>query len=313
MSTEPVKVPILAESSDKNNILTNSGAGFFTVAAGFGLRLAQDLFPKREDFNGLANLLSKPIDWFCKGSYFVWDTTIASGDGYPIRAIVKKADNSGYWVNTVDNNATNPDTGGANWVSFSPDDLATINGYSLVSQSEAEDGIGTTIRWWNALRVHQAIAAWFVANVDSKSDLVRLDHTTYYDVNSDVWTDITDMSIAITVTNQPVLCEFSAIIMAFFEAAAYSTYFRALVSGGEYTDTVIDFTQRDGMGATSNITNPAILNKSISLTQNTTYTFKVQAKNSATAPLQNCRINASNDYLTSSDPGARSTLQLRVY
>lgn len=150
MSTEPTKVPELGASSDKNDILTNSGAGFFQVASGFGLRLSQDLFPKREDFNGLFNLLSKPLNWFCKGGFFAWDSDIASGGGYPIRAIVKATDNSGYYSNLVDNNTSNPDTGGAGW-EFIPTDI--------VSQAEAEAGTATIPRVWTAQRVKQAIDA----------------------------------------------------------------------------------------------------------------------------------------------------------
>lgn len=173
MSTEPVKVPILADSSDKNNILTNTGAGFFTVASGFGIRLAQDLFPKREDFNGLFNAISKPISWFCKGGFFVWDSAIASGGGYPIRAIVKKLDNSGYWSNTIDNNTTNPDAGGANWVDFSP--------------------IPTNAAKWDAMPVGACqpflpwlfgsdIATWLAAHPTWE----KLDNSLFYDIEGRV-------------------------------------------------------------------------------------------------------------------------------
>ena len=153
MSTEPTKVPELGASSDKNDILTNSGAGFFQVASGFGLRLSQDLFPKREDFNGLFNLLSKPLNWFCKGGFFTWDSDIATGGGYPIRAIVKKADNSGYWSNTVDNNTSNPDTGGAGWVDFSPEttDAAKWDAMPVgTAQPFVESVMGVPIATWLA-------------------------------------------------------------------------------------------------------------------------------------------------------------------
>lgn len=304
MSTEPTKVPELAASGDKSNILTNSGDGVFTVAGGFGLRLSQDLFPKRIDFNGLFNLLSKPLSWFCKGGFFAWDNDIATGGGYPIRAIVKATDNSGYYSNLVDNNTSNPNTGGANW-EFIPTDI--------VLQAEAEAGTATTPRMWNALRVKQAIAAWNSANVSNKVDVQQLVHTTYYDVNSDSWADITDLTLSITVSNAPVKCDFEALVSAFYNQAAYATYFQALLNGGEHTNTVVDFCSTDGMGATSNITNTAVLKRTVTLAQNTTYTFKIQAKNSATAPAQNCRINASNDYLTSADPGNRSLITLRTY
>jgi hypothetical protein len=158
MSTEPAKLPILAESSDKNTLSDSVADGFFAISTGFGLlngirRVLGGIPPKRLDFNMLFNSISKPVNWFCKGGFFAWDSAIASGSGYPIRAIVKKSDNSGYWSNTVDNNATNPDAGGAGW------ETAFTAGAETVSQAEAEAGTSTTIRNWSALRVKQAIDA----------------------------------------------------------------------------------------------------------------------------------------------------------
>jgi len=184
MSTEPTKVPILAEAGDKNNILTNTGAGFFEVATGFGLRLAQDLFPKREDFNGLANLFSKPLNWLCKGGTFAWSNAIAADTGYPIRAIVKKADNSGYWSNMVDNNTTDPDAAGAGWESVTTDSsaaltalggrIAAIEAIELVTEVDAQTGTATAIKWWSALRVRQAIVAYVTGGLVVGVDHIKL-------------------------------------------------------------------------------------------------------------------------------------------
>lgn len=45
---------------------------------------------------------------------------VAFNGGYKLGAMLAKLDNTGFWFNLVDNNATDPDTGGADWVGWSP-------------------------------------------------------------------------------------------------------------------------------------------------------------------------------------------------
>lgn len=72
--------------------------------------------PRGQDFNGVLNALSQHIVWLGRGGQYVWDAEIAAADGYPLGALLQKIGIDGFWLNTVEGNATNPDAGGAGWV-----------------------------------------------------------------------------------------------------------------------------------------------------------------------------------------------------
>lgn len=72
--------------------------------------------PFGQDFNGILNVITKWI-WFLQAGQSVvynasFQTTIG---GYPAGAVLRKLDNSAFFVSLVDNNTSNPETGGANW------------------------------------------------------------------------------------------------------------------------------------------------------------------------------------------------------
>lgn len=77
--------------------------------------------PDGRDFNGGLNAISAWVFWIQAGGAPVlydssFQTTIG---GYPNGAIVGSLTNPGaLWRSTADNNTSNPDTGGANWVSW---------------------------------------------------------------------------------------------------------------------------------------------------------------------------------------------------
>lgn len=74
--------------------------------------------PDGLDMNGLLKLISGPVRWVCGGGRFQYDSAWANSTnvgGYPKGAAVLNADGLGTWLNLVDGNTTNPDTGGANW------------------------------------------------------------------------------------------------------------------------------------------------------------------------------------------------------
>ena len=80
--------------------------------------------PAGQDFNGVLFSITTLLQWLSGGGMFNYSATFASDanvGGYPKNAMLAKAAATGYWVNTVDNNTTNPDTGGAGWV-----DLASV-------------------------------------------------------------------------------------------------------------------------------------------------------------------------------------------
>lgn len=69
------------------------------------------------DFNGILQLMTQWLQWYQAGAPVVYDPAFQSSiGGYPNMAIVQSAKTPGLlWLSTVDNNLTNPDTGGAGW------------------------------------------------------------------------------------------------------------------------------------------------------------------------------------------------------
>ena len=78
--------------------------------------------PFGQDFNGVLCQLSQWTRWFNAGAQVQYDGTFSSAvSGYPNGAILQQAANSTcVWISTTDNNTSDPDTGGANWVSSCP-------------------------------------------------------------------------------------------------------------------------------------------------------------------------------------------------
>lgn len=75
-----------------------------------------------QDMNGILNALSSAARWANAGGSYKYDATFANDTnvgGYPKGAVLIKSGLSGFWFNTVENNTSNPDTGGAGWVDFS--------------------------------------------------------------------------------------------------------------------------------------------------------------------------------------------------
>lgn len=78
--------------------------------------------PQGEDFNGAMNQIARAAWWMLQGNSFPYDSAFATDTnigGYAKGAWLPRADLTGYWLNTVDNNSTNPDAtdgSAANWV-----------------------------------------------------------------------------------------------------------------------------------------------------------------------------------------------------
>lgn len=74
--------------------------------------------PDGRDFNGILNYLSAWAQWVGLGGPVPYDATVSSAGGYPKGARVQSVTNPPrIWLCTIDNNTTNPDSGGAGWVS----------------------------------------------------------------------------------------------------------------------------------------------------------------------------------------------------
>jgi hypothetical protein len=74
--------------------------------------------PFGQDFNGILKQLSQWSRWNGMGTPVFYDSAFSSGiSGYPEWATLAVVATPGcFWVSTVNNNASDPDTGGANWV-----------------------------------------------------------------------------------------------------------------------------------------------------------------------------------------------------
>ena len=79
--------------------------------------------PFGQDMNGILQQITAWVRWLSGGMPVVYDATFATLiGGYPKGTILSSASNSGgVWLSQVENNSTNPDAGGAGWISlFAP-------------------------------------------------------------------------------------------------------------------------------------------------------------------------------------------------
>ena len=133
----PSKVPLpFANSGTKNAIPTASQIGVTPGAASltdgfppltFTPIASGGVPPGGADFNGIFNLITAVQQWQSAGGIFKYDAAFSTSiGGYPQGAILMNTANTGSWLNLVDNNTTNPDAGGANWISYSAGRLLNV-------------------------------------------------------------------------------------------------------------------------------------------------------------------------------------------
>lgn len=81
------------------------------------------------DMNGILNAISAIAVWMSAGAGFPYNSSFSTAiGGYPKGARVLMASGNGYWVSTVDNNTSDPDTGGANWASADENAITALTG-----------------------------------------------------------------------------------------------------------------------------------------------------------------------------------------
>lgn len=126
-SSPPSKIPVpFANSGTKNTIPTASQISVTPGAASltdgfppltFTPLAAGGVAPFGADFNGILNRVTAIQQWQTSGGLFAYDAAQSTAiGGYPKGAILVKADASGTWQSLVDNNTSNPDTGGSGWI-----------------------------------------------------------------------------------------------------------------------------------------------------------------------------------------------------
>lgn len=77
--------------------------------------------PYGKDFQGILKMTSLWDRWFSAGAPVIYDSSFQSSiGGYPQGAIIASANLGNFWFSQIDDNTSNPDTGGANWIGFTP-------------------------------------------------------------------------------------------------------------------------------------------------------------------------------------------------
>jgi hypothetical protein len=85
--------------------------------------------PSGKDMNGILFAISAHTAWLQAGNGYVYSAVkVAATGGYDLGAILAKVDGSGTWRSAVAANVTDPDAGGAGWVSSNPLYAATAPG-----------------------------------------------------------------------------------------------------------------------------------------------------------------------------------------
>jgi len=86
------------------------------------------------DMNGALGQISAPVVWANAGGNFQYDSVFSAAvGGYPKGARLLTAAGTGFWTSIVDNNVTDPDTGGAGWIP----DRAVASVYASAQQTLA--------------------------------------------------------------------------------------------------------------------------------------------------------------------------------
>lgn len=100
---------------------TPSGDNTASYESGFPpitmiLKSAGGLPPKGQDMNQILYELSALCRWASAGALNTFDSTFSTGiGGYPKGSLLFSDDGLKTFINTVDDNATNPNSGGAGW------------------------------------------------------------------------------------------------------------------------------------------------------------------------------------------------------
>lgn len=109
--------------------------------------------PSKADMDGILFMLSNVDLWTSAGAGFPYSSVYQTAiGGYPKGSRVLRANGFGYWFSTVDNNMTDPDTGGAGWVP----DCAASSVYASAQQTLA---MGNSKVLWDTVK-QDSLGLW---------------------------------------------------------------------------------------------------------------------------------------------------------
>lgn len=130
----PTKVPAIFANSAGGSYVTSPFPTASQISIKNGAASWNDGFPPNcfialsaggagpfgADYNAVLQILSANAQWNAAGGPWYYDSAFSTNiGGYPKGAILANASTLGlFWISLVDNNATDPDTGGAGWVSI---------------------------------------------------------------------------------------------------------------------------------------------------------------------------------------------------
>jgi hypothetical protein len=166
VSQIPVKFPIpWANSASSGYIRSVPVASQIGIQAGaasltdgfppltFIQETAGGVPPFGQDTNGILNQITAWIQWQNAGALVSYDSAFSTAiGGYPKGAIlVSAASPDAWWVSTADNNTSDPDTGGANWILVSPPITFAGNPNGYVGGLAGVAGGQSPTRVWDSL------------------------------------------------------------------------------------------------------------------------------------------------------------------
>ncbi|CAI1773314.1 Uncharacterised protein [Serratia fonticola] len=141
-SSSPKKIPLpFASEGDKREIPIpiNPIPGAASYTDGFPplTRLALSaggIPPSGFDFNGVLNDITSAIRWANAGMGYTYDSAFSTAvSGYPKGAKLTKLSLDGVWLNTIEGNVSNPDTGGSGWVDMTAGRLINVRTFVATS------------------------------------------------------------------------------------------------------------------------------------------------------------------------------------
>jgi hypothetical protein len=103
--------------------------------------------PFGADFNGIFNALSVANRWNQAGGRYYYDSTFSTAvTGYPKGATLNRTDNLGAWLNTVDNNTTDPNsTSSAGWVPVRANAVAVSIAVAAGANTPTKEKLGSQV------------------------------------------------------------------------------------------------------------------------------------------------------------------------
>lgn len=84
--------------------------------------------PFGQDFNGILKQITQWSRWQAAGGPVFYDSSFSTSiSGYPKGALLAATSFGSYWLSSADNNTSDPDAGGANWVGFIMGNLYAVD------------------------------------------------------------------------------------------------------------------------------------------------------------------------------------------